>query len=102
MREGYPNDQQFDYMRLIGDLSNSESWFAQWRMMTDGISEEIPWVAPASLVVADGNALIYHFTIADDLLILYNREPARRVQPAAPAAVLMRGLLTGSVITLNQ
>lgn len=35
-------------------------------MVTDGISEEIPAVAPASIVVSDVNALLYHFTIADD------------------------------------
>ncbi len=37
----------------------------------------------------------------DELLVLYNREPARRVQPAAPAAVLTHAVLTGPVITLN-
>ena len=35
-------------------------------MVTDGISEEIPSVAPAAVVVWDANALLYHFTIADD------------------------------------
>ena len=40
----------FDYTRDIEDLEGLTSWFIEWRMMTTGISEEFPWVAPAALV----------------------------------------------------
>lgn len=66
--EGFPSGQQFDYQRLMADFPASGNFFVEWRMETDGSSDELPWTAPASLVVADGNALIYHFTISDDLV----------------------------------
>ena len=62
----WPTGQQFDYFRPVEEPSTTGEWFAEWRMVTDGISEEIPAVAPASVVVSDANALLYHFTIADD------------------------------------
>ena len=55
-----------DHFRNIENLEGLTSWFAEWRMMTTGISEEIPFVAPAALVVHDGNGMTYHFTIAND------------------------------------
>ncbi|MCZ6652581.1 MAG: hypothetical protein O7D91_06075 [Planctomycetota bacterium] len=60
------NGQMLDYFHAIEEVSTTGEWFAEWRMVTDGISEEIPAVAPASVVVWDVNALLYHFTIADD------------------------------------
>ncbi len=55
-----------DYFHDIDALSDATDWFIEWRMETTGVSEEIPWVAPANLTVTDGNGFIYHFTIADD------------------------------------
>lgn len=57
---------QFDYEKLIGDLSQEIAWFAEWRIVTTGPSEELPYTAPAAFLVWDGNALLYHFSIADD------------------------------------
>ncbi len=62
----WSNGQQLSYLHPIEHGSTTGEWFAEWRMVTDGISEEIPAVAPASVVVSDANALLYHFTIADD------------------------------------
>lgn len=66
--ESFPGvGSQFDYGRLIGDLSQETAWFAEWRVITDGPSEELPWTAPAALVVWDGDGIVlYHFSIADD------------------------------------
>ena len=66
---------QFDYTRNIEDLKGLTSWFIEWRVMTTGISEEIPYVAPAALVAYDGNGMTYHFTIADDR-VRFNRDLA--------------------------
>lgn len=57
---------RIDHEKDIEDLGGLTSWFIEWRMMTTGISEEIPFVAPAALVAFDGNGMTYHFTIADD------------------------------------
>ena len=73
--EGFPSGQQFDYQRLMGVFLASGSFFVEWTMETEGDSSEIPFVAPAALVVFDGNALIYHFTIADDLIRLIRQLP---------------------------
>ena len=64
--EGYGGANFVSHMQPIEQGSTTGEWFAEWRMVTDGISEEIPSVAPASVVVSDANALLYHFTIADD------------------------------------
>ncbi len=64
--EGWNNGQFISQKRLIGDLSNTQSWFAEWVMITDGISEELIYGAPAMFIVFDGNAMDYHFTISDD------------------------------------
>lgn len=66
MCDEYPGEgQQFDYQHVI-DESVAGPWFAEWRMMTTGISDELYWTAPASLVVHNGSGTLYHFTIADD------------------------------------
>jgi len=57
---------RIDHGRDIEDLEGVSSWFAEWRVITNGISEELPYTAPAALVVADGSALLYHFSISDD------------------------------------
>ena len=57
---------RIDHGRDIENLEGVSSWFAEWRVITTGISEELPYTAPVALVVADGSALLYHFTIADD------------------------------------
>ncbi len=57
---------QFDYTRDIENLEGVSSWFAEWRVVTTGISEELIYTAPAHLVLFDGNGLLYHFSIADD------------------------------------
>ncbi len=65
--EENPNwDTRIDHGRDIENLEGVTSWFAEWRLITTGISEELPWTAPAHLVVWDGDALVYHFSIADD------------------------------------
>ncbi len=58
--------QTIDYFHPIEEVSTTGEWFAEWRMVTDGISEEIPATAPAAVVVSDANAMLYHFTLADD------------------------------------
>ncbi len=55
-----------DHFKNIENLEGLTSWFAEWRMMTTGISEELPHTAPTALVLNDGNGMTYHFTIADD------------------------------------
>ena len=57
---------RIDHGRDIENLEGVSSWFAEWRVTTTGIREELIYGAPALLVVFDGNALLYHFTIADD------------------------------------
>lgn len=57
---------RIDHGRDVENLDGITSWFAEWRLITTGIREELPYTAPAHLVVADGSTLLYHFTIADD------------------------------------
>ncbi|MCZ6655079.1 MAG: hypothetical protein O7D91_18885 [Planctomycetota bacterium] len=64
--EGYSGANFVSHQHLIDQESTPGAWFAEWKMFTDGSSDEIPSVAPASVVISDGNALTYHFTIADD------------------------------------
>ena len=64
--EGYSGANFVSHKKPITETSATGEWFAEWRMVTDGISEEIPAVAPALVLVWDANALLYHFTIADD------------------------------------
>ena len=64
--EGVEGANFVSHFRPIEEHSTTGGWFAEWRMVTDGISEELLFVAPASVVVWDANAMLYHFTIADD------------------------------------
>ena len=49
----WANGQTIDYFHAIKEVSTTGEWFAEWKMVTDGISEEIPAVAPAAVVVWD-------------------------------------------------
>ena len=60
-----PEGQQFDYTRSLAAFSGSPAFFVEWRVQTDGDRSELPFTAPAALVVGN-NSVSYHFTIADD------------------------------------
>ena len=57
---------RIDHGRDIEDQEGITAWFAEWQVMTTGISEELIYGAPAGLVAYSGGGISYHFTIADD------------------------------------
>ncbi len=67
--ECQPEGDQVIYGRGLGDFVGDPEFFVQWRMHTDGSSDEFLAVAPAVLVAAGGGTGVnYHFTIARDLV----------------------------------
>jgi len=63
---------QTNYRRSILDFFDTGDFFAEWRMETDGSSDQVIHVAPAA-IVWDGDGVDYHFVIARDLVKL-NRD----------------------------
>ncbi len=73
--KSFPNaGSQFDYSQLLAGLSAETSWFAEWRVVTDGPSEELGFTAPSAFLVWDGDFDGYHFTISDDRFRLIANE----------------------------
>jgi len=68
MCPGYdpPEGQQFDYFRLLDDFDGAPSFFVEWRAETTGDRAEIPYTAPAALVVGSFGPVFYHVTFARD------------------------------------
>ena len=57
---------RIDHTKDIENLDGITAWFAEWRLITTGISEELGYTAPAALVIYSGGGISYHFSIADD------------------------------------
>jgi len=58
--------EQDSYRRFFPELAGSPTFFAQWRVETNGPSEAIPSVAPVAVAVSGVLGVAYHFTIAVD------------------------------------
>ncbi len=66
--ECQPEGDQVTYRRGLGDFADEQEFFIQWRVETDGSSDEFLAVAPAVLVAGGTSGVNYHFTIARDLV----------------------------------
>lgn len=69
------------YYRSLAEFTGSDTFFVEWVTGSNGPSEAIPWVAPVVLTAYGTLNIIYHFTIADDLvrLILLVGDPGMDV-----------------------
>lgn len=65
---GPPNGGQHDLGRTLDEYAGVESFFVEWRVHTDGDRSEIDGTAPANLAVGNVFGVVYHCTIARDLV----------------------------------
>jgi hypothetical protein len=56
------------YRRSLQPFNGTTSFFAELRLQTDGDRSEIPYGAPTVLVLGNSFGVIYHMTVAEDLV----------------------------------
>jgi hypothetical protein len=63
-----PGGDRDSYRRSVEAFSGASKFFLEFRLQADGDRSEIQGGAPALLVMANDIGIVYHLTIADDLV----------------------------------
>lgn len=70
-----PEGDHVTYKRVLTDFIGEHEFFIEWRMKTDGSSDEFLAVAPAAFVAGGFTGVNYHFTIARDQVRFIRKSP---------------------------